>query len=161
MPEAETTRNEQQLPAEQTTPSTPSSQPHGDQQQPKGPQPPESNENGIDEQETEPDTFPREYVEELRQENARYRTEAKAAETLAGRLHTELVRATGKLADPTDLPFDAEHLEDPEKLSAAVNALIEAKPHLKARRIVGDVGQGGRGSAEAGVNLLGMLRSRA
>ena len=109
----------------------------------------------------EPDTFPREYVEELRQESARYRTEAKTAETLAGRLHTELVRATGKLADPTDLPFDSEHLEDPEKLAAAVDALIEAKPHLKARRVVGDVGQGGRGSAETGVNLLGMLNARA
>ncbi|WP_308280567.1 hypothetical protein [Williamsia sp. DF01-3] len=71
------------------------------------------------------------------------------------------MRATGKLADPTDLPFNAEHLEDPDALAAAVDALIEAKPHLKARRFVGDVGQGGRGSAEAGVNLLGMLNARA
>lgn len=108
----------------------------------------------------EPDTFPREYVENLRQENARYRTEAKTAETLGARLHTELVRATGKLADPTDLPFDVEHLEDADKLAAAVDALIDAKPHLKARRIVGTVGQGESGAVSS-VSLLGMLRDRA
>ena len=108
----------------------------------------------------EPDTFPREYVEELRQENARYRTEAKTAETLGARLHTELVRATGKLADPTDLPFDVEHLEDADKLAAAVDALIASKPHLKARRIVGTVGQGESGAVSS-VSLLGMLRDRA
>ena len=108
----------------------------------------------------EPDTFPREYVENLRQENARYRTEAKTAETLGARLHTELVRATGKLADPTDLPFDVEHLEDADKLAAAVDALIVSKPHLKARRIVGTVGQGESGAVSS-VSLLGMLRDRA
>ena len=108
----------------------------------------------------EPDTFPREYVENLRQENARYRTEAKTAETLGARLHTELVRATGKLADPTDLPFDVEHLEDADKLAAAVDALIASKPHLKARRIVGTVGQGESGAVSS-VSLLGMLRDRA
>ena len=29
------------------------------------------------------------------------------------------MRATGKLADPTDLPFDEDHLDDPDKLAAA------------------------------------------
>ena len=37
----------------------------------------------------------------------------------AQRLHTELVRATGKLADPTDLEFAEEHLDDPDALAAA------------------------------------------
>lgn len=111
-------------------------------------------------EDTEPDTFPREYVEDLRKENADYRTRAKAADGLAQRLHTELVRATGKLADPTDMPFDAEHLDDPEKLSASIDQLIAAKPHLKARRIVGVVGQGESG-ASGGVDLLGLMRGRA
>lgn len=110
------------------------------------------------EQETEPDTFPRAYVEELRQENARYRTEAKTAETLGARLHAELVRATGKLADPTDLPFDAGHLDDPAALTAAIDALLEAKPHLRARTITGNVGQGESGPS-GGVNLLDIMRS--
>ncbi|WP_288813046.1 hypothetical protein [uncultured Gordonia sp.] len=109
---------------------------------------------------TEPDgdTFPRDYVESLRGESAGYRTQLRAVQE---RLHGELVRATGLLADPADLPFDAAHLEDPEALSAAIEALVSAKPHLKARRFVGDVGQGNRGSANAGVDLLGILRSRA
>ena len=54
------------------------------------------------EDETEPETFSRSYVEELRQENGKYRQRAAKADTYAQRLHTELVRATGKLADPTD-----------------------------------------------------------
>lgn len=67
------------------------------------------------------------------------------ADDLARRLHTELVRATGKLQDPTDLPFDAEHLDDPEKLSAAIDALIETKPHLKLRKLSGYAGLGVKG----------------
>ena len=63
--------------------------------------------------ETEPDpedTFPRSVVEELRQENGRWRHRTQKSEK---RLHTELVRATGRLADPTDLAFDDAHLDDP------------------------------------------------
>ncbi|UCZ90443.1 hypothetical protein [Gordonia sp. WA4-43] len=112
------------------------------------------------EQTSEPDTFARSYVEKLRAENAEARVKAKAADDLAQRLHVELVRATGKLADPTDLGFDAAHLEDPEKLAAAVDELLAHKPHLKARRIGGDVGQGQAGAVSS-VSLLGMLRDRA
>ncbi len=110
--------------------------------------------------EPEPDTFPRAYVEDLRKENADYRTRAKAADDLAKRLHTELVRATGKLADPTDMPFDAEHLDDPDKLTASIDQLLSAKPHLKARRVVGAVGQGESGTT-TGVDLLGIMQGRA
>lgn len=49
------------------------------------------------------DAFPRSYVVKLRTENAQYRERARSADTYAERLHTELIRATGKLADPTDL----------------------------------------------------------
>ncbi len=107
---------------------------------------------------TEGDTFPRAYVEDLRKESAGYRTQARE---LQERLHRVSVEQTGSLADPADLPFDAAHLESPEALQAAITALLEAKPHLKARRFVGDVGQGNRESATAGVDLLGILRSRA
>lgn len=110
--------------------------------------------------EPEPDVFPRAYVQRLRQENADYRNRAKAADDLANRLHTELVRATGKLADPTDMPFDAEHLEDPDKLAASIDQLLSTKPHLKARRIVGAVGQGESGTT-TGVDLLGIMQGRA
>lgn len=106
------------------------------------------------------DTFPREVVEDLRRENGRYRQRAQQADTLAHRLHTELVRATGRLADPADLPFNADHLEDPEALAAAVDGLLTAKPHLASRRPTGDIGQGQRGPASSAFSLLDMLKSR-
>lgn len=110
--------------------------------------------------ESDPETFPREYVEKLRTENGKYRQRAGEADTLAQRLHTELVRATGKLADPTDLPFDEDHLADPDKMVAAIDELLEAKPHLATRRPSGDIGQGQRGPASGSFSLLDMLKER-
>lgn len=108
------------------------------------------------------DTFPREVVERLRSENAGHRTKTKAAEdradALAKQLHTALVTATGKLENPAELEFDPEHLVGPENLSAAIEALIEAKPYLAKRVVKGDAGQGQRGGADSGVNLLSLLQ---
>jgi hypothetical protein len=112
------------------------------------------------EPEPEPETFPRSYVEELRQENGKYRQRAQKAETYAQRLHTELVRATGKLADPTDLPFDESHLEDVDKLTSAIDDLLQRKPHLASRRPTGEIGQGPTPSAGK-VDLAAILRQRA
>ena len=120
--------------------------------------PPSDDESSTDE--TEPDTFPREVVEKLRQENGKYRQRAQRADTLAQRLHTELVRATGRLADPSDLEFDEVHLEDPDALVAAVDELLERKPHLASRKPAGDIGQGQRGSAAQPFSLLGLLKER-
>lgn len=119
-------------------------------------------EDATQEPEEDPESFPREYVQKLRQEAADARVKAKDRDDIAGRLHTAMVAATGRLADPTDLPFDEANLDDPEALRAAIDALLEAKPHLASRKPVGDVGQGNRGSAQAGnVDLAAILRSRA
>ena len=88
------------------------------------------------------DTFPRSYVEELREESKSWRLKAQRADDLAHRLHTELVKSTGRLADPTDIPFDETHLDKPEKLAKAIDELLQRKPHLASRRPSGDVGQG-------------------
>jgi len=109
----------------------------------------------------EPETFPRSYVEELRQENGRYRQRAQQGEVYAHRLHTELVRATGRLADPTDLPFLDEHLDDPDKLSNALDDLLARKAHLANRRPQGDIGQGAVSEGSATVDLAAILRQRA
>lgn len=109
----------------------------------------------------EPETFPRSYVEELRHENGRYRQRAQQADDLAARLHTELVRATGRLADPTDLPFNPDHIDDTDAMSTAIDELLAAKPHLASRRPIGDVGQGHRGAPVEPVSLLGLLKERA
>lgn len=110
--------------------------------------------------ESDPDTFPRSYVEDLREENKRYRHRAQRADSYAHRLHTELVRATGRLADPTDLAFDEAHLDDPDALTAAIDDLVAKKPHLAARRPIGEIGQGATKSADT-VNLAALLRQRA
>ncbi|MGH3642538.1 MAG: hypothetical protein ACRDUX_26320 [Mycobacterium sp.] len=116
----------------------------------------------VDETDTEDaaETFPREYVEKLRGQNAKYRDRAKVADAYATRLHNELVKSTGRLADPTDLPFDAEHLDDAEALAAAIDDLLARKPHLASRKPSGDIGQGHRGGSSESFNLLGMLKER-
>lgn len=106
------------------------------------------------------ETFPREYVEKLRKEAADARVKAKRADDLAARLHTALVAATGRLADPSDLPFDDSHLEDAYALNAAVDALLARKPHLASRRPVGSIGQGATAPADS-VSLAGILRHNA
>jgi len=125
------------------------------------PEQPEANvANEHSDPESEPETFPRDYVEKLRRESAGYRDKAKRADDLATRLHTALVTATGRLADPTDLPFDETHLDDPQALTDAVDALLASKPHLANRRPSGDVGQGAAGDGNM-VSLAGLLRSGA
>lgn len=110
----------------------------------------------------EPDTFDRPYVEKIRKESAGYRDRAKTAEArvdeLARALFTARVAATGKLADPTDLAFDAEALDDSDKLVAAIETLTETKPHLKARKPIGTVGQGIKGDTSPVFSLLDRLK---
>jgi hypothetical protein len=107
----------------------------------------------------DPETFPRDYVEQLRNENAKYRQRAQQADDYAQRLHVELVRGTGRLADPTDMPFDAEHLEG-DNLSVALDELLASKPYLASRKPVGDIGQGSTPSGGT-VDLAAILRGRA
>jgi hypothetical protein len=110
--------------------------------------------------EEDPETFPREYVEKLRDESAKHRQKAADRDDLAQRLHAALVTATGRLADPSDLPFDEDHLSDPDAIEAAIDDLLARKPHLASRKPSGDVGQGA-GSGSDDFNLAGLLRSQA
>lgn len=118
------------------------------------------------EPEPDGDTFPRAYVERVRSESRRYRERAQTAEQRAGELAAALwrtrVAATDRLADPDDLPLpeDGDPLDD-DGLAAAVDALLERKPHLAARRARGDVGQHERRAADDSVSLAGLLRANA
>ena len=121
---------------------------------------PEMTSESIDEPSTpdDPEMFPREVVEKLRQENGKYRQRAQQADTLAHRLHLELVRATGRLADPSDLEYAEEYLDDPDALTAAIDELLDRKPHLATRRPSGDIGQGQRGAASAPFSAAGIAQ---
>ncbi len=107
------------------------------------------------------ETFPRAYVEKLRQEAAEARVRAKRADDLARELFTARVAATGRLADPNDLPFDDALLADMPALEAAIDELVALHPHYAARRPRGDIGQGATGPDAGTVDLAGLLRSRA
>lgn len=123
----------------------------------EGTEPDEGNEQHVN---GDAETFPRSVVEKLRQENGKYRQRAAQADAYAQRLHTALVAASGRLADPADLEFDAEHLNDPDALTAALDALLADKPHLASRKPVGDIGQGQRGGSSQPFSLLGLLKER-
>ena len=109
----------------------------------------------------ESETFPRAYVEELRKEAATYRERARRADELAEQLFVAKVAATGRLADPTDLPFDEALLADMPAMEAAIEHLIANHPHYAARRPTGSVGQGATGSDAGSVDLAAILRGRA
>lgn len=111
----------------------------------------------------EADTFPRSYVEELRGENATYRNRAKDAESkadeLAQALWTERVRSLGVLADPADLPYDPDALDDLDLIRQQADELLGAKPHLRTRKITERAGQGERGTES--ISLVELLQRGA
>lgn len=120
----------------------------------------EATQETVEKPQDAPETFPREYVEQLRREAAEARQKAKKADTYAEQLFYARVAATGRLADPSDLPFDLDVLDDLPALEAAIDALIATKPHLASRTPRGSVGQGATKAGDD-VDLAGILRSRA
>lgn len=108
-------------------------------------------------------TFDRQYVEKLRKEAGDHRVKAKEQEeTIDGlkrRLFLNEVKGLGKLADPTDLPYDAELVDDPDKLKEAVDDLLARKPHLGRRVPNGDAGLGVGSEHSSGVDILGIMRN--
>lgn len=110
----------------------------------------------------ENDTFPRSYVEELRRENASYRDKARAAQSqideLSRELFTAKVQATGKVENPTEIPYNADILNDPDALSEAIDAAVSERPYIKRRTITGDAGQGQRSKPTAPQDFSALFR---
>lgn len=136
-------------------------EPQEEPQEPVEPDAPGGPVEDAQEPQEEPETFPRAYVEKLRKENAGHRDKAKRADSLAAALWEARVSATGKLADPTDLPLpeDVDPL-DVDAVTAAVDALLARKPHLGSRTPRGNIGQGPSATPDS-VSLAGILRARA
>lgn len=122
---------------------------------------PETPETPEEDSTQEQDTFPRAYVEKLRKENADHRAAAKRADDLAAALWSAQVTASGRLADPTDLPLpDGVDPMDADAVETAVEELLERKPHLASRVPRGSAGQGATAAPEE-VSLAGILASYA
>ncbi len=155
-------QNEQQTDTIENTPAelqVASDLPPADAERQETPQ--EAQETPQEAPQADAETFPRAYVEKLRQEAADARVRAKRADDLARELFTARVAATGRLADPNDLPFDDALLADMPALEAAIDELVAQHPHYAARRPRGDIGQGATGSDGGTVDLAGLLRARA
>lgn len=103
-----------------------------------------------------PEVFDRSYVEKLRKEAAEYRVRAKDRDQLAHELFHSRVAAFDRLADPTDLPYADNLLNDRAALERAIDELLARKPHLAARHFTGSIGQGE--ASTPGVNLADILR---
>lgn len=128
----------------------------------------------ADAAEPEPETFPREVVERLRRENAKHRTDLRAAEERVERLAAvalvNAVTAHGTaLQDPSDLAhfvkgndlLDDDGAPDPDRIKAAAERLATEKPHLAARKVADDVGQGPRGDAPGHFDFSDVLQRAA
>ncbi len=85
---------------------------------------------------------------------------AKRQVTAARGLEHQRAAIAAWLADPTDLAFNEDHLDDPDALAAAVDDLLARKPHLASRKPMGEIGQGATPST-ATVDLAAILRRRA
>lgn len=107
-------------------------------------------------------TYSRADLQKLRADAAKYRTRAKDAEAkvdeLARALFAARVAATGKLANPAEVLFNADILDDADAINEAVDAAIAERPYIRARRIAGDVGQGPRGENTAPTDFSGLFR---
>ena len=107
------------------------------------------------------ETFPREYVEKLRKEAAEARLKAKKADDYARALFAARVAATGRLADPSDLPFNTDLVDDLPALEAAIDDLLAQHPHYAARTPRGDIGQGVGAVRHDDIDLAAILRRGA
>lgn len=124
----------------------------------------------------EPDGEPAEgddEVSRLRSEAARRRVEARDATERADRLHARLVdqavatATDGLMADGAEdfarfhdgpVPLDDDGFPDVEAIRSAAEAIIEARPHLAARRF-SPIAAGPQGDdAPAPSTILGALR---
>lgn len=117
--------------------------------------------------EAQQDSFPREYVEELRTEAKNNREKASEATAAMERIQTAYravavsQAVSDVLADPTDLAWSDEFLDesglvDAEAVRAAAEELTAAKPHLARAR--GDAMQGYR-TEEKPFDLAELMRS--
>ena len=137
-------------------------QPAADNEQPADDVSRETDEQPADSEESEDETAGDDTSEigKVRREAARYRTKLRDAEKrvdeLSRRLVAARVKESGRLADPDDMPYD-ESLLDDDNLTAAIDDLIERKPHLKARSF-GNVGQHDQQRGES-VSLGSLLRA--
>lgn len=115
--------------------------------------------------EDEGSTFTAEYVKQLRDESAAYRTKAKRVTDANARLTAAYAAQDGRLVDVEALTYsedllDDDGLVDRDRVAAAVSALITAKPYMARRTPITPIPQGVRDEAPEEVSLFGLMRGQ-
>ena len=110
-------------------------------------------------------TFSADYVKQLRDEAASQRIKAKRIDEANARLLRSMVEVDGRLFDPSDLTLSADLLDDDgltdkTKVQAAIQSLIDAKPHLAKRTPTTPLPQGARQDVGEPVSLFGLVKAR-
>lgn len=116
--------------------------------------------------EVEPDTFSAEYVKTLREEAAAHRVKAKRTDEANARLVQALAKADGRLIESSELMFSDELIDDQgivsdDKVRAAIDSLIQAKPYLASRRPSTPMVQGVQPQLPDTSGLFTLIRERA
>jgi hypothetical protein len=112
------------------------------------------------------ETFPADAVRELRDELAKRRIRAKEQAAAANaRLLTAYTRADGRLVEPdllemTEDLFDEDGFIDPERVTAAIDGLLQAKPYLSARKPTQPITQGVQPQVPDTPGLFTLIRDR-
>ncbi|ODQ96602.1 hypothetical protein [Mycolicibacterium holsaticum] len=111
--------------------------------------PAEGNAGGNNDESRDGAVFDREYVEKLRKESAGYRDRAKTAESrldeLSKLLWAERVKATGKVENPAEIPYNPDIIDNIDAINEAIDGAINERPYIRSRRPSGDIGQGNKG----------------
>lgn len=111
--------------------------------------------------ETEDTTETVENMRKLRSEAKALRERTKASEArteeLSRALFTARVEATGRVANPAEIAYAPDLLDDSDALNAAIDAAIEARPYIR-RTVTGDAGQGQRSENLTPTDFSGLFR---
>src|SRR5690625_4447696 len=91
------------------------------------------------------DTFPRSYVQRLRERSNGYRLQLRERESevdkLQRQLFAERLQRLDLVVDHDAVPYDPALLDDDDALQEHVEGLLSAKPYLRKRKVSGNIGQ--------------------
>lgn len=118
-----------------------------------------------DDDQGEDDTFPRSYVQRLRERSNGYRLQLRERESdvaaLQRQLFAERLQRLDLVVDADAVAFDPALLDEPNALQEHVEQLLDAKPYLRKRKVSGNIGQHSNTSDKGGFSLLDAMRANA
>lgn len=123
------------------------------------------NDDEGDDDQRDDDTFPRSYVQRLRERSNGYRLQLREREsdvdTLQRQLFAERLQRLDLVIDHDAVPYNPALLDDDDALQEHVEELLAAKPYLRKRKVSGNIGQHSSNGGGSGFSLMDTLRHNA